>query len=58
MGISGSLNLRLCPEPKCGGDLIPLGATVGGTRLWGCKSCRRVYWEPSTDQDKNQVIKR
>ena len=41
-----SLLLRLCPEPKCGGELLPLGSIIGGTRLWGCQNCLKVFWEP------------
>lgn len=34
----------LCP--KCEALLFKLGATVGGTPLYGCRKCGQVYWEP------------
>lgn len=28
----------------CGGKLVRLGATIGGTQLYGCSDCHAVYW--------------
>lgn len=37
--------MGLCKEKGCNGVLKYLGATVGGTKLYGCLICKRVYYE-------------
>ena len=46
-----------CPNPECGGELIPAGVSVawpfGGAEKLYCKKCNKYYWYVEPDTTKN-----
>lgn len=36
--------------PKCGEHLYYLGATIGATKLKGCRKCRGVFWNEPNEE--------
>lgn len=43
--------------PKCKEWLIKLGVLLGGTQIWGCKKCRKVWWKNPDESEVNTEAK-
>jgi len=37
--------------PKCKEWLMLLGVLLGATQIWGCLSCRRVWWKSPKESE-------